>query len=62
MTVVDGQWTPVTFDGHRRATPAAATGAPWFHLVAGGRPLVWLVGGSQLFEVTPSDGRTAGGG
>jgi len=27
----------------------------WYHLVPGERPLVWLVGGSQLFEVARSD-------
>ncbi|MDQ4133134.1 MAG: radical SAM protein, partial [Actinomycetota bacterium] len=27
---------------------------PWFHLLPGDRPLVWSVGGSQLFEVTAS--------
>jgi len=54
VTAVESQWTPVAL-GRQAATPPGGGEAPWFHLVPGGRPLVWLVGGSQLFEVTPSD-------
>ena len=55
MTAVDaGQWTPVTLGGHPKATVENAGEPSWFHLVPGDQPLVWLVGGSQLFEVTQS--------
>ena len=39
------------------ATSAAAvesrTPAPWMHLVPGSRPLVFVVDGSRLYEVSP---------
>ncbi len=58
-----GEWTPVTLETGRRASegrgrppwPERSAEPTWFHLVPGDRPLAWLVGGSQLFEVTPSD-------
>jgi len=54
--------TPVTLGRRPRRTAASNAPPPWFHLLAGDRPLVWLVGGSQLFEVSPSDfERLAGG-
>ena len=53
-TVTRGQPTPVTLT-RRRGTASGGGAPPWFHLVPGSRPLVWLVGGSQLFAVDPSD-------
>lgn len=48
MTVTQS-WTPVTLSrGPSRPSPP-----PWFHLVEGWRPLVWLVNGSQLFQLEP---------
>ncbi len=58
MTVAT-TWTPVPTPTARRPVEAPAPAAsprldgPWFHLVGGDRPLVWLVEGSQLFEVDP---------
>lgn len=50
MTVTDS-WTPVTLS----RPPAPSTTVPWFHVLPGSPPLVWLVDGSQLFELEPSD-------
>lgn len=56
MTSVEGaQWTPVVWSPRNRSPRPSPPAAPWFHLVPGERPLVWLVGGSQLFEATASD-------
>lgn len=44
-------WTPVTLS---RPVPPSTT-VPWFHVLEGPQPLVWLVDGSQLFELEPSD-------
>lgn len=44
-------WTPVTLS----RPPAPLSPIPWFHVLQGPRPLVWLVEGSQLFELEPSD-------
>ncbi len=43
-------WTPVALS----PAPPRAQPPPWFHLLDGRRPLVWLVDGSQLFDVEPS--------
>ncbi|MDQ3896383.1 MAG: hypothetical protein M3326_03860, partial [Actinomycetota bacterium] len=46
-----GSWTPVTLS---RPSPRPSS-VPWFHLVPAARPLVWLVEGSQLFELEAAD-------
>lgn len=46
-------WASVTLSA-RRPAPVTTT-VPWFHLLGGTRPLVWLVDGSQLFELEPAD-------
>ncbi len=54
-TVESDRWTPVTLGVRHGEDPGGSGEPPWFHLVPGTRPLAWLVGGSQLFEVTQSD-------
>ena len=39
--------------GLRAQTSAAEPRAPWFHLVPGAKPLVFVVEGSRLYEVSP---------
>nr|QEO74235.1 hypothetical protein [uncultured bacterium] len=51
MTVA-ATWTPVTLSAARRQRETEPV--PWFHLIEGQPRLVWLVEGSQLFEVEPA--------
>jgi len=49
VTAATSTWTAVAAPVSRRP----AIHPPWFHVVDGDRPLVWLVEASQLFQVTP---------